>query len=194
MKSSISIAALMIFAFALLTGCATRPQTWPDPEKGTETKIIIVQKKIGEGLQTGTLSSAQAEKFLTSLEGILTDYTALKDKDVFPNEWERLNARIDELGDEISRAPRPPREELLKRIVALQRKIDDGRISGRLPSQEGRELQSRIDFIRRDYLRVTEGNRSTSYERADIVRRLGSLERELHRYRGTSQNVSGQGG
>jgi replicative DNA helicase len=70
------------------------------------------------------------------------------------------------------------------RIVALQRKIDDGRISARLPSTEGREFQSRLDSIRRDYLQMTEGGRSTTYEeRADISRRLDSLETELNRFR-----------
>jgi hypothetical protein len=194
MKSSLSIAALMIFAFALFTGCATMPQTWPDPETGTETRIMVVQKKIGEGLQTGTLSSVQAEIYLTTLEEIITDYMALTDKDVFPNEWEKLNARINELGDEISRAPRLPREELFKRIVALQIEIGDEQFAGRLASKDWRKLQTKIDSIRRDYIRMTEGNRSTPYERADIARRLGSLERELHRYKGISQSASGQGG
>jgi len=70
------------------------------------------------------------------------------------------------------------------RIFALQRKIDDGKISGRLPSTEGREIQYRLDSIRRDYLQMTEGGRSTTYEeRADISRRLDSLEMELNRFR-----------
>ena len=70
------------------------------------------------------------------------------------------------------------------RIVALQRRIDDGRISRRLPQTEEREFQSRLDSIRRDYLRMTEGGRSTTYEeRADISRRLDSLETDLNRFR-----------
>jgi hypothetical protein len=71
-----------------------------------------------------------------------------------------------------------------ERIVALQRSIDDGRTSGRLPSKEGREYQTRLDSIRREYLQMTEGGRSTTYEeRADIARRLDSLETELNRFR-----------
>jgi hypothetical protein len=126
--------------------------------------------------------------FLTTLKGIRTDYTALRDKKVYRDEWDRLNARLDALGDEINRAlARPARIEEPRngdRIVALQRKIDDGKISGRLPSTEGREFQSKLDSIRRDYLRMTEGGRSTtSEERADISRRLDSLETELNRFR-----------
>lgn len=84
MKSSISIATLMAFAFALFTGCATMPKTWPDPEKSTETKLIVVQNKIGEGLQTGTLNSVQAEIFLTTLEGILIRLYGTQGQGYFP--------------------------------------------------------------------------------------------------------------
>jgi len=53
-----------------------------------------------------------------------------------------------------------------------------------LPSTEGREFQSRLDSIRRDYLRMTEGGRQpTSEERADISLRLDSLEKDLNRFR-----------
>jgi hypothetical protein len=72
----------------------------------------------------------------------------------------------------------------LLRIVGLQRRIDDGRTSGRLPLAEGRDYQSRLDSIRSDYLQMTEGGRSTTYEqRADISRRLDSLEIDLNRFR-----------
>jgi len=49
---------------------------------------------------------------------------------------------------------------------------------------EGREFQSRLDSIRRDYLRMTEGGRyTTADERADVSLRLDSLERDLNRFR-----------
>ena len=69
-------------------------------------------------------------------------------------------------------------------FVVIQQKIDDRRISGRLPLMEGREFQSGLDSIRRDYLRMTEAGRYTTYEeRADISRRLDLLETELNRFR-----------
>ena len=188
MKNSILFAVLMVSVFALFSGCATMPQTWPDSERSAENKMVVIQEKIGDGLKTGTLTPDQSQMFLTTLKGIRTDYTSLRDKRVYRDEWDRLNARLDALGDEINRAlVRPSRIEEPRngdRIVALQRKIDDGRISGRLPSTEGREFQSRLDSIRRDYLRMTEGGRSTTYEeRADISRRLDSLETELNQFR-----------
>ena len=188
MKNAILLTVLMVFVLALFSGCATMPQTWPDYERSAENKMVVIQEKIGDGLKTGALTPDQSQMFLTTLKGIRTDYTELRDKRVYRDEWDRLHGRLDALGEEINRAlARPARIEEPRnadRIVALQRRIDDGRISGRLPSTEGREFQSRLDSIRRDYLRMTEGGRYTTYEeRADISRRLDSLETDLNRFR-----------
>ena len=150
--------------------------------------MVVIQEKIGDGLKTGALTPDQSQMFLTTLKGIRTDYTELRDKRVDRNEWNSLLRRLDTLGDEINRAlARTTRIEEPRsgeRIVALQRRIDDGGINRRLPLTERREFQSRLDSIRRDYLRMTEGGRSTTYEeRADISRRLDSLETDLNRYR-----------
>jgi len=100
----------------------------------------------------------QSQMFLTTLKGIRTDYTELRDKRVYREEWDSLNGRLDALGDEINRAfgrtTRIEEPRNADRIVALQRRIDDGRISGRFPQTDGREFQSRLDSIRREYLRI----------------------------------------
>jgi len=188
MKNAILLTVLVIFVLALFSSCATMPQTWPDYERSAENKMVVIQEKIGDGLKTGALTPDQSQTFLTTLKGIRTDYTELRDKRVYHDEWDRLHGRLDALGEEINRAlARPARIEEPRnadRIVALQRRIDDGKISGRLPLTEGREFQSRLDSIRRDYLRMTEGGRySTPEERADISLRLDSLEKDLNRFR-----------
>ena len=191
MKHAILATVLMVCGVAVVSGCATMPQRWPDSERSAENKMVVIQEKIGEGLKTGALTPDQSQMFLTSLKDIRTDYTALRDKEVYRDGWDRLHGRLDVLGAEIDRAlarpARPARVDEPRngdRIVALQRRIDDGRTSGRLPSKEGREYQTRLDSIRREYLQMTEGGRSTTYEeRADIARRLDSLETELNRFR-----------
>lgn len=188
MKNAISFTVVMVFVLALFSGCVTMPQTWPDYERSAENKMVVIQEKIGDGLKTGALTPDQSQMFLTTLKGIRTDYAVLRDKKVYRDEWDRLHGRLDALGQEIDRgAARPVRIEEPRngdRIVALQRRIDDGRISGRLPQTEGGEFQSRLDSIRREYLRMTEGGRSTTYEeRSDVSRRLDSLETELNRFR-----------
>jgi hypothetical protein len=187
MKKVIFMAVLMVFGLALFSGCATT-QTWPDYERNAENKMVVIQEKIGDGLKTGALTPDQSQMFLTRLKVIRTDYTALRERRVYREEWESLLGRLDALGDEINRAlGRATRIEEPRngdRIVALQRRIDDGRSNGRLPLTEGRDYQSRLDSIRSDYLRMTEGGRSTTYEeRAGISRRLDSLETDLNRYR-----------
>ena len=188
MKNAILLTVLVGFVLALFSSCATMPQTWPDYERSAENKMVVIQEKIGDGLKTGALTPDQSQMFLTKLKVIRTDYTELRGKSVYRDEWDRLHGRLDALGEEINRAlARPVRIEEPRnadRIVALQRRIDDGKISGRLPLTEGREFQSRLDSIRRDYLRMTEGGRyTTADERADISLRLDSLERDLNRFR-----------
>jgi hypothetical protein len=94
--------------------------------------------------------------FLTTLKGIRTDYEALRDKVVSRDEWDSLLVRLDVLGEEINRAlawtKRIEQPRNADRIVSLQKRIDDGRINGRLSLTEGREFQSRLDAVRRDYL------------------------------------------
>jgi hypothetical protein len=188
MKNAILSTVLTVFVLALVSSCATMPQTWPDYARSAENKMVVIQEKIGDGLAAGAITPDQSQMFLTTLKGIRTDYTQLRDKRVYRDEWDRLNGRLDALGEEINRAyARPTKIEEPRngdRIVAFQRRIDDGRISGRLPQTEGREFQSRLDSVRRDYLRMTEGGRSTTYEeRSDISRRLDSLETDLNRFR-----------
>jgi hypothetical protein len=187
MKNAISLTVLMVFVLALFSGCATM-QTWPDNQRSAENKMVVIQEKIGDGLKTGALSPDQSQMFLTTLKGIRTDYEALRDKVVSRDEWDSLIGRLDVLGDEINRAlSRHARAEGPwngERIVALQGRIDDGRISGRFPITEGREFQFRLDAIRGDYLQMTEGGRyTTPDERKEISRRLDSLETDINRYR-----------
>ena len=186
MKKVIFMAVLMVFGLALFSGCATM-QTWPDYERNAENKMVVIQEKIGDGLKTNALSPDQSQMFLTTLKGIRTDYKELRDRRVYRDEWDSLLGRLDALGDEINRAlARTTRIEEPRngdRIVLLQRRIDDGRINGRLPMTEGREFQSRLDSIRREYMRMTdEGRYTTHEERTDISRRLDSLETDLNRF------------
>jgi hypothetical protein len=150
--------------------------------------MVLIQEKIGDGLKTGALSPDQTQMFLTRLKGIRTDYTELREKKVYRNEWEPLFTRLDALDDEIDRALSRPSEIDLPRngdrIIVLQRRIDDGKINRRSSMNEWRDMQERLDSIRRDYLRMTEDGRyTTPEESADISRRLDSLEMDIDRYR-----------
>lgn len=187
MKKYFLYTPLVVFGLALFSGCASM-QTWPDYERSAENRMVVIQEKIGDGLKTDALTPDQSQSFLTKLKVIRTDYVELRDKRVFRNDWDSLVGRLDALEEEINRAlPRTTRIEESRsgdRIIAFQRRIDDGRIYGRLPLTEGREFQARLDAIRSDYLRMTEGGRYTTYEeRTDTFRRLDLLEMDLDRFR-----------
>jgi len=187
MKRSVLLTILVMLALALSSGCATM-KTWPDYERSAENKMVVIQENIGDGLKTGALTPDQAQRFLTTLKGIRTDYEALRNKSVYREEWDNLHKRLDVLGEDVRKAQtlstRIEAPGSSERIVALQGKIDDGRINRRWSSTDEQGFQSRLDSIRRDYLRMTEGGRSTTYqERDDIARKLDSLETDLNRYR-----------
>jgi hypothetical protein len=191
MKNFTLLTVLVVFGLGLFWGCASI-QTWPDNERSAENKMVVIQEKIGEGLQTGALTPDQSQSFLTKLKVIRTEFEELRDKRVYRDKWDSLLGRLDALEADINRAlgrttrieePRSG-ERNADRIVALQSRIDDGRINGRLPQTEGREFQARLDAIRSDYMRMTEGGKySTHEERIDISRRLDSLESALDRFR-----------
>lgn len=187
MKRLALLTLVVIFGSALFTGCISL-HTWPDYERSAENKIKVIQESIGGGLKSGALSPDQAQAFLTDLKVIQTDYEELKNKKVSKENWDSVNTRLDGLDDEINRALdrtsgiEDPRSG--DRILILQRTLDDARISGRLPATEEREFQIRLDSIRSEYLRMSEDVRVSSYEeRADISRKLDSLEMDLNRYR-----------
>jgi hypothetical protein len=147
--------------------------------------MFALQRRIGDGLKNGELSANQAQVLLVKLEDIRRDYTLLRDRTATRDEWERLLKRLDMLEDEINMAvARPARIDETRiedRIIAFQRKIDEGRISGRLTRLEGRDFQARLDAIRSDFLRMTRGRLFTQEEREEILRRLDLLERDLNR-------------
>lgn len=186
MKKNALLSLLAILGLVLFSGCVATMHTWPDQERSAENKINVIQEKIGDGLKTGALTTDQSQAFLTTLKGIQTDYAALRNKSVARGNWDSLQTRLDLLGTEIDRtlATRSEDPRSGDRIITLQKRIDEGRSSGRVPLTENREFQLRLDAIRSDYLRMTDGGRSlTNEERADFSRRLDSLEMDLNRFR-----------
>ncbi len=187
MKKLPLLTLFVVLGSVLAAGCIA-PHTWPDQERSAENKMVVIQEKIGTGLKTGALTPDQSQMYLTTLKGIRSDYEALRNKRVPQEKWNGLNARLDALGAEIDKSLARPATigapASGDRILSLQKGINDGRLSGRLPPVEGREFQARLDSIRSDYLRMTETSRpTTAAERADITQRLDALEVDLSQYR-----------
>jgi hypothetical protein len=181
------LAGMAVMVAVFVAGCLA-PQTWPDYKRSAESKIVVIEEKIGDGLKTGSLSADQSQSFLTALKGIRTDDLLLRDKPVMQREWTDLHARLDALDAEIDRAKlRSPTLESSgsgDRILILQSRIDDGRTARRWSVTDERDFQYRLDAIREEYLRMTENGRfTTAEERSEIARRLDTLEGEINRSR-----------
>jgi len=184
---TIRLLGIVPLAAVILAQCAAGPQRWPEYERRAEDRMMRLQEKIGDGLKTGAMTPAQAQDHLARLEDIRRDHRVLRDKMAYREEWDSFFRRLDLFEDEINKdLVRPARLELPRiedRIIALQRRIDDGRSTGRLTSAEARDFQARLDAIRSDYSRMMEGRPITPDERADIVRRLELLETDLRQLR-----------
>ncbi len=102
MKKLVMLTGMVVIAAAFLAGCIG-PKPWPDYKRTAESKIVVIQEKIGDGLKTGSLSADQSQMFLTTLKGIRTDDLTLRDKPVAQSEWLDLHARLDALDAEIDR-------------------------------------------------------------------------------------------
>ena len=185
MKNLPLLTIVVVLGSVLASGCIS-PHTWPDYERSAESKMVVIQEKIGGGLKSGALTPDQSQMFLTTLKGIRTDDLALRDKPVDEEKWLSLHTRLDALGGEIDRAivrqagTEDPRNG--DRILLLQRRIDVGRVARRWSESNERDFQYRMDTIRNDYLRMTEGGRYASYEdRTEIDHRLDSLETDMNR-------------
>lgn len=179
---------LVPLAALVLAQCAAGPQRWPEYERMADSRMMVIQDKIGDGLKTGALTPAQAQAHLARLEDLRREYRMLRDKPTYREEWDSFFRRLQLFEDEMNRdvaypsridVP-PPRID--DRIIAVQRRIDDARATGRLTPAQGRDYQARLDAIRADYSRMMEGRPVTYEERVDIARRLDLLEADLSRY------------
>ncbi len=183
----ILLVGLIPVVLSMLTQCASM-QRWPTYERTAEDRMTLIQQKIGQGLETGALTPEKGSYFLAKLEDIRRDYLALREKDVYRAEWESLLGRLDLLEGEINNSLASParleRTGIEDRLILVQRRIDDDRITRRLTETEAREFQVRLDAIRSDYLRMTESGRFLRNEdREEISRRLDLLETDLDHYR-----------
>ena len=207
MKKLTFLMVLMGLAIALSSGCASM-QTRTVYDRSTETKMIVIQEKVEDGLKSGVLTPDQSRMYLDTLKDIRTDYAMIKDKSVSRDERNRLQGRLDVLGDVINKALAPPKKTgepadsfwervgrdlgvlprageikgplLGDRVLYLQKKIDDGRSSGIYSLSQAEEFQAKLDTIRSNYFLATEGGRSATIEEKEVFSRLlDSLESDL---------------
>ena len=170
---------------AVLIQCVSAPQRWPAYERRTEDRMFALQQRIGNGLASGELTPNEAQNLLARLENIRRDYTVLRDRRTMQEEWDPLLGRLDDLEKDVGRVRAQPSRidetRIEDRMIALQRRLDEGMTAGRLTRVQGREFQLRLDAIRRDFLQQIKDRPLTPEERTEISSRLDSLERDINR-------------
>ena len=170
---------------AVLVQCVSVPQRWPAYERRTEDRMFALQQKIGTGLASGELNPNEAQNLLAKLENVRGEYMVLRERRTTAEEWDPLLGRLDDLERDVNRVRAQPSRidetRIEDRMIALQRRIDEGITAGRLTRIQGREFQLRLDAIRREFLQRIKDRPFNPEERADISTRLDSLERDINR-------------
>ena len=175
----------MVFAIImLLTQCVTTEQRWPDYQSRAEDKMAAIQQKIGNATSRGEITPSRSHELLTQLDAEKRDYNDLRDRWSTREEWQALLGRLDALERNVDRSlgttVRAGETGLEERILTLQKRIDQDRISGRLGEMQGRELQVRLDAIRSDFSRVP----VSPAERDEVAQRLNLLDSDITRAEG----------
>jgi hypothetical protein len=184
MKKILYIAIVPVI-MAVLVQCVPLSQRWPENERRTEDRMFLLQQGIGNGLASGELTPNEAQNLLAKLEYIRRDYTVLRERRTTQEEWEPLLGKLDDLEREVKGVRAYPSRidetRIEDRMIALQRRIDEGVMIGRLTRVQGREFQWRLDDIRREFLQRIKDRPFTQEEKGDISSRLDSLEKDINR-------------
>jgi hypothetical protein len=109
----------------------------------------------------------------------------LRERRTTKEEWEPLLVKLDDLEREVDSARAQPSRidetTTEDRMIALQRRLDEGITAGRLTRVQGREFQLRLDAIRGEFLQQIKDRPFTQEQRTEVSSRLDSLERDINR-------------
>ncbi len=205
MKKLFLMTVFVGLGIVLLSGCTTLPVY----ERKSETRMIVIQEKIEDGTNSGTLAPDQSRMYTASLKDIVTDYTRMSGGKISGEDRDRLDGRLDSLARLIDKAltpvkksdepedsfwerfardlgilpstekPRPPTNG--EKIIRLQRKIDDGRSSGAFSLDQAAAFQAKMDYIRKEYLGMMNRDKIPGIDEREVISRLlDSLEADLN--------------
>ena len=185
MKKMILFLGVASVMLVVLIQCVSVPKRWPTYERRADDRMVVIQQRIGKGLEVGELTPNEGQILLARLENIRKDYTVLRERSSTQEEWESLLARVDDLEREVNRQlAYPSRVDEIRiedRMIILQRKIDEGRMTGRFTRMQAREFQARLDAIRGEFFHLVKDRPFTQEEKIEVARRLDLLEGDINR-------------
>ena len=185
MKKMILFLGVASVIMVVLIQCVSVPKRWPTYERRADDRMVVIQQRIGKGLAAGELTPNEGQNLLARLENIRRDYMSLRERSSTQEEWESLLARVDDLEREVNRQlAYPSRVDEIRiedKMITLQRRIDEGRMTGRFTRIQAREFQARLDAIRSEFLHLMKDRPFTQEEKAEVSRRLDLLEGDMNR-------------
>ena len=169
MKNASFLTVLVVFVVAVFSGCATMPQTWPDYRKACRKQDGC---NPGEGWRWAedrrTLTLIETQMFLTALKGIRTDYDGAERQKCLPGRTGTgLMEDLMRLERRSTERWRGGLQESRSQGMGTGLSHSKGELMREEPAgvclrRRGEDFQSRLDSIRREYLRMTGGGRSTT--------------------------------
>ena len=181
MKKKMMMTIGIVFLFLVLAAAA-----WAGPSDQIRGKMNGLQRRIDEGVRSGTLTAQEAQRVQNQLNSIRKSFDSAVQNGLSDRETKQFNHRIDALNKDVSKE-RHDREDtrsagkIDRRISELQKRIDAGSHSGSLTPVETRNLQSRLDEIRSHYERAQKDGRLSDQEIRAIQTRIDKLTKSVAR-------------
>ncbi len=112
MKAAFSIFGLSVLVLLFQCAAPPPPVAYPVSYPGIHSRIAELQRRIDNGVATGTLTGEEASRLQFRLDKIRSDTERLEAEGIkTPEEAARLNQRLDILEGDIYRLKHNPRRE-----------------------------------------------------------------------------------
>lgn len=179
MKKILAIGIALLF----LVGASA---VWAGPPDQIRGRMDSLQKRIDEGVKSGTLTGQEAKRVQNQLNSIRSGFDSAVRNGLSDREAKHFNQRLDTLSKEVCREKHDREDtrsagQIDRRISEMQKRIDSGARNGSLAPVETKNLQSRLDGIRGHYERAQKDGKLTDQEIRAIQARLDALGKSVAR-------------
>lgn len=179
MKKRMAIGIVILF---LVSTAAV----WAGPPDQIRGKMNGLQRRIDDGVRSGTLTVQEAKRVQDELNSIRKGFDSAVQNGLSDREAKHFNQRIDTLNKDVSKEKHDREDtrsagKIDRSISDLQKRIDSGSRNGSLTPLETKNLQSRLDGIRSQYERVQKDGRLSDQEIRSIQTKLDALTKSVAR-------------
>jgi len=211
MKNIIHVIFIALVLSFCVSGCVVTPQPAPDAQYQNDRpaynndrpraydvdisdinqRIVQMDKRIDEGMRSGALTRDEGRRLRMELNKVRDDAARMKrDGILTPREKDRLNAELERLkrdiyreakDDDRGRGRQVDISDINKRIVQMDKRIDEGMRSGTLTRDEGRRLRMELNKVRDDAARMKKDGILTPREKDRLNTELDRLKKDIYR-------------